>query len=145
MNVQWQNLHLCFMYVHLCVYVNQLGRFTGEWERDRDWDWNLLLPWYQWVIISRTPPRHQNPPMLKSLIYSDIMFAYNQSTTGMYYISIYSCMGFPGGLVGKESACSARDAGRLRFSPLVGKIHWSRACNPLLYSCLENPMDRGAW
>ena len=73
------------------------------------------------------------------------MFAYNQSTTGMYYISIYSCMGFPGGLVGKESACSARDAGRLRFSPLVRKIHWRRACNPLLYSCLENPMDRGAW
>ena len=27
----------------------------------------------------------------------------------------------------------------------VGKIPWRRACNPLQYSCLENPMDRGAW
>ena len=22
---------------------------------------------------------------------------------------------------------------------------WRRKCNPLQYSCLENPMDRGAW
>ena len=36
----------------------------------------------------------------------------------------------------------ARDCG---FDPWVGKIPWSRKCNPLLYSCLENPMDRGAW
>ena len=27
----------------------------------------------------------------------------------------------------------------------VGKIPWRRACNPLQYSCLENPMDSGAW
>ena len=28
---------------------------------------------------------------------------------------------------------------------LVGKIPWRRECNPLQYSCLENPMDREAW
>ena len=28
---------------------------------------------------------------------------------------------------------------------LGGKIPWRRACKPLQYSCLENPMDRGAW
>ena len=27
----------------------------------------------------------------------------------------------------------------------VGKIPRRRACNPLQHSCLENPMDRGAW
>ena len=27
----------------------------------------------------------------------------------------------------------------------VGKISWRWECNPLQYSCLENPMDRGAW
>ena len=31
------------------------------------------------------------------------------------------------------------------FIPGVGKIPWGRAGNPLQYSCLENPMDRGAW
>ena len=32
--------------------------------------------------------------------------------------------------------------GLLRFKP--GKIPW-RNGNPLQYSCLENPMDGGAW
>ena len=34
---------------------------------------------------------------------------------------------------------------RHRFNPRVGRILWRRKCNPLQYSCLENPMDRGAW
>ena len=43
--------------------------------------------------------------------------------------------GFPSGSEGKESACNAGDPGSI--PGLVG--------NPLQYSCLENPMDRGAW
>ena len=34
---------------------------------------------------------------------------------------------------------------RTRFSPWVRKIPWRRKWQPLQYSCLENPMDRGAW
>ena len=30
------------------------------------------------------------------------------------------------------------------FDPWVGKIPWRRKWQPLQYSCLENPMDRGA-
>ena len=33
---------------------------------------------------------------------------------------------------------------RPRFDPRVGKIRWRRACNPLDYPGLENPLDRGA-
>ena len=53
--------------------------------------------------------------------------------------------GFPGGASGKEPPANAgdlRDAGLipgLRRSPGEGNG------NPLQYSCLENPMDRGAW
>ena len=32
-----------------------------------------------------------------------------------------------------------------RFNPWVRKIAWRREWNPFHYSCLENPMDRGAW
>ena len=53
--------------------------------------------------------------------------------------------GFPGGAVGKESACQCRRSKRLRFYLWVRKISWSRNGNPLQYSCLENFMDRGAW
>ena len=50
--------------------------------------------------------------------------------------------GFPRGSVGKESACSAGHPGSIpgfRRSPGEGNG------NPLQYSCLENPMDRGTW
>ena len=39
---------------------------------------------------------------------------------------------------GKESACSEGDMGELERFPGEGNG------NPLLYSCLKNPMDRGA-
>ena len=32
-----------------------------------------------------------------------------------------------------------------QFDSWVGKIPWRRTCNPLQYSCLENPTARGAW
>ena len=31
------------------------------------------------------------------------------------------------------------------FNPWVGKIPWRRKWQPLWYSCLENPVDRGNW
>ena len=49
--------------------------------------------------------------------------------------------GFPRGSVGKESACNAGDASSILGSErLSGGGHG----NPPQYSCLENPMDRGA-
>ena len=52
-------------------------------------------------------------------------------------------LGFPGGSDGKESAC---DAGDLSLIPESGRFPGEESGNPLQYSCLENPMDRGgAW
>ena len=34
---------------------------------------------------------------------------------------------------------------RSGFGPWVGKIPGIKNGNPLQYSCLDNPMDRGAW
>ena len=53
-------------------------------------------------------------------------------------------MGFPDGSVGKESACNARDTGDMGWVP--GERSPGGGNGKLLqYSCLENPMDRGAW
>ena len=49
--------------------------------------------------------------------------------------------GFPGGSDGKESACSVGDLGSI----LGLEDPWRGHSNPLQYSGLENPMDRGAW
>ena len=51
-------------------------------------------------------------------------------------------MGFPGGSESKESACNAGDLGSI---PDLGRSPGGGHGNPFQYSCLENPMDRGAW
>ena len=51
-------------------------------------------------------------------------------------------MGFPGGLEGKASTCNVGDLGSI---PESGRSPGEGNGNPLQYSCLENPMDRGAW
>ena len=50
--------------------------------------------------------------------------------------------GFPGGSHSKESTCSARDTDLI---PGLGKSPGEGNGYPLQYSCLENPMDGGAW
>ena len=61
------------------------------------------------------------------------------------YLKIILLQGFPGGTSGKESACQCRRHKRSGFDSWVWKIPWRRACNLFQYSCLENPMDKGAW
>ena len=51
-------------------------------------------------------------------------------------------MGFPGGSEVKASASNAGDPGSI---PGSGRSPGEGNGNPLQYSCLENPMDRGAW
>ena len=48
----------------------------------------------------------------------------------------------PGSSIGKESAYSAGDPG---WIPGSGRSPGEGNGNPLQYSCLENPMDRGGW
>ena len=54
-------------------------------------------------------------------------------------------MGLPGGSVGKESTCNAGDAGDMGSIPGLGRSPGGGHGTPLQYSCLETPMDRGAW
>ena len=49
---------------------------------------------------------------------------------------------FPGSLDGKASAYNAGDPGSI---PGSGRSPREGNGNPLQYSCLENPMDQGAW
>ena len=54
--------------------------------------------------------------------------------------------GFPGGASGKEPACQRRlDVRDVGLIPGSGRSPRGGHGNPLQYSCLENPMDRGAW
>ena len=60
-------------------------------------------------------------------------------------IHAYSPLGFPGGSVVNNLPASARDSGDVCSVPGSGRSPRGGNGNPLQYSCLENPMDRGAW
>ena len=51
-------------------------------------------------------------------------------------------MGLPWWFSGKESCCNAGDVGLI---PGLGGSPGGGKGNPVQYSCLENPMDRGVW
>ena len=50
--------------------------------------------------------------------------------------------GLPRWLSGEESTCNVGDVSVI---PGLGRSPGGGHGNPLQYSCLENPMDRGAW
>ena len=54
-------------------------------------------------------------------------------------------MGFPGGSVLKNLPANVGDARNVGLIPGLGKAPGGGHGNPLQYSCLGNPMYRGAW
>ena len=69
----------------------------------------------------------------------------------LFYVLLYffflamRYVGFPSGSNGKESVCSSGDEGNVGSIPGLERSPAEGNCNPLQYSCLENPMDRVAW
>ena len=51
-------------------------------------------------------------------------------------------IGFLSGSLVKNTSANAGDLGSI---PELGRFPGEGNGNPLQYSCLENPMDRGAW
>ena len=88
---------------------------------------------------------------LKVLIATPGVFSLHCGMWTFFFFFLVACrlfswftydLGFPGGSDGKESACIVGDPGSvlgLGRSPGEGNGY------PLQYSCLESPMDRGAW
>ena len=67
----------------------------------------------------------------------------------MCAVSIYLCLYLHNGaslwLSSKESPCNAGAARDVGLIPGLGRSPGGGHSNPLQYSCLENPVDRGAW
>ena len=63
-------------------------------------------------------------------------------------VAVMDTLGFPGGANGKKkkkkTTANAGDIRDISFIPGPRRSP-ERHSNPLQYSCLENPMDRGAW
>ena len=73
---------------------------------------------------------------------SNVTFFWKNSVLNTTNAYLYIYMGLPGGLEVKESAWNVGDLGSI---PGLGRSPGERNGNPLQYSCLENPMEGGAW
>ena len=63
----------------------------------------------------------------------------------LIYWPVIQWEGLPRWCSGKESACQCRRPGDAGLFPGLGRYPGVGNGNPLQYSCLENPIDRGAW
>ena len=69
----------------------------------------------------------------QEILFNPSKFQFQEDKLGIF---------FPGGSEVKASACNAGDPGSI---PGSGRSPGEGNGNPLQYSCLENPMDGGAW
>ena len=61
------------------------------------------------------------------------------------FLNLLMNTGFPGGIVAKNLPANAGDARDVSSIPGLGRSPGEGNGNPLQYSCLGNPMYRGAW
>ena len=71
-----------------------------------------------------------------------LVTAVSPAQSGIFFWQAHVQVGFPGGLVLENPPANARDMGSVSGS---GRSPREGNGNFLQYSCLENPMDRGAW
>ena len=100
--------------------------FKFRWPKDWSFSFSISP-----IKFKRSPGFAGEKTKLK-MFRSDLK--YLKRSTQMY--------GFPHSSVSKESACNAGDPGSI---PGSGRSPGVGNGNPLQYSCLDNPLDRGAW
>ena len=104
-----------------------------------------------WREILKQSPQGLNEIFLFikiKIVWDEILS--NGGTRSQLFISLvcvqmYTFKGFPGGASGKETACQTGDIRDMGSMPGWGGCSGGGHGNPLQYSCLENPMDRGDW
>ena len=93
--------------------------------------------------------RRSLPPMSPARDSGDLyqLFPSPGRSRQLWFLSVCTMLsqGFPGGAVAKNpppNAGEERDTGSI---PGSGRSPGGGNSHPVQYSCLENPMDRGAW
>ena len=121
--------------------------FPGTFER---WP---ILPHHDWVLIrrtglclnsrtGRTSPKVTTGRSVFILCCTYYLADHRIKGKPMFIGRLPYVLGFPGGSDSDESTCSARDPCSIPWS---GRSPGEGNGNPLQYSCLGNPRDRGTW
>ena len=126
------------VYIYVCAYthtgdVRDAGLIPGSWRSPGGGQGNPL----QYSCLKN--------PMDRGA-WQAIGHRVTRSQIRLKWLSMHACiyiyLGLPWWLSAKGSTCWCRDVGS---TPGSGRSPGEGNGNPLQYSCLENPMDRGAW
>ena len=85
---------------------------------------------------------HRNKAIIRCELSLDIIWS---TFHILFLLSSAINVGLPWGLSGKESTLKTGDSGDEGSIPRSGSSPGEGHGNPLQYSCLKNPMDRGGW
>ena len=102
----------------------------------------------KWPDLYNTTRCDQGGRTLGNKLPHSILRSMNTGTTLIQQLqpeSTWGNLGFAGGMSGKNPLANAGDLRDLGLIPGSGRTPGEGHGNPLQYSCLENPMDRGAW
>ena len=95
----------------------------------------MCIDWWLMQMERLQGLRHESCTGVRAL-------SFRQCEVTAEFYAGYNLIGLPQWLSSKESTCSAGHAGSVPWwRRYPGRGHG----NPLQYSCLENPMDRGSW
>ena len=141
------------MYIYIYIKISQsvqlisrIRLFATPWTATHQASLSITNSWSLLKFMSielAMPSNHLilcHPLLILPLVFPSIrVFSYIYI---YIYIYIYS---FPGGSVVKNLPANAGDARNIVLIPRLGRSPWRRNSNLLQYSCLKNPVDRGAW
>ena len=105
----------------------------------------MILGWIRGCRIKhmeKSPLWRANDKLYANFQQCPQLLCCSRANCTLNYPYLAFLLGFPGGSDSKGSTCNAGDLGLI---PGLGKIPWRRAWQACQYSCLENPMDGGAW
>ena len=101
---------------------------------------NIFLPIFNVLSLCVIYDSFKSIMRLKLVVLIQILFTYIRELKFIYILITFIYQSLPVSSVGKDSACNAGDLGLI---PGSGRSPEEGNGNPLQYSYLENPMDKG--
>ena len=125
--------HAQFHFSPLLLVLHRDFILTWSWPHPKSWTLTFLSHHNLFFFLTNYS---FSPGKSALLVY---LKPHNSS---LFLQSLSQLLGFPGGLVVKSLPANARN---VRSIPGSGRSSEKGNGNPLQYSCLGNPMDRGPW
>ena len=154
------SLDFCFSYLFACVSLCITFFFISFFKLEDNYSIVMVSAIHQhesaigihashpsWTLLSSLSPSHPSR-LSQSTSFGYITFFKNLNKHWVWSLKLFFFnssfleLGFPGDSDSKESACNVWDLGSI---PGSGRSPGEGNGNPFQHSCLENPMDRGAW